>query len=419
LLAAVKGGEVDVVVVWHTDRLYRRMQDLEEYISVCQPRNVPTMAVQTSLLDLTTPSGRMVARTLGSVAQYESEQKAERQKRANLQRALQGRHFSTQRVFGYQPDGLALREDEAAAVRQAYQAVLDGSSLAAICRRLNNAGFRTAKKGNLWDSTVLSQMLKSPRFAGFRVYHREILTGPDGKPVKGEWPAVVDEETWYATHTILTDPSRRWEHPPDQLLSGVARCATCDAVMHSGGQRNGRRRYRCSLMAGHACRESAPIDDFVTNVVLALLSTPNVLAEIAPPQDAGRSREIRHELASLQQRSDGLVAAFTDGTITLQQLQTGQARLARRREELEGLLPVPTGSVLRRLTGTPEPAQLWAALDIDERRQVIDDLLIIKVVAARTKEATYLDWRKRILNPSSLQLTWKHDIAQASRDEAL
>lgn len=235
LLGAVERGDLDVVLVWHTDRLYRRMQDLEEYISVCQGRNVPTLAVQAGPLDLSTPSGRMIARTLGSVAQYESEQKAERQKRANYQRALQGRHFSTQRVFGYEPDGVRLREDESTAVAQAYQAVLDGIPLAGICRRLNEAGFRTAKKGNLWDSTTLSQLLRSPRYAGYRVYHREILTTPEGTPVRGEWATVVDEETWHAAQAVLTDPIRKWEHPPRQLLSGVARCSVCDAVIHSGG----------------------------------------------------------------------------------------------------------------------------------------------------------------------------------------
>ena len=81
---------LDAVLVWHVDRLYRRTNELEEYISICQPRNVPTHTVQSGPLDLATPSGRMVARTLGSVAQYESEQKAERQRRANRQRAQAG-----------------------------------------------------------------------------------------------------------------------------------------------------------------------------------------------------------------------------------------------------------------------------------------------------------------------------------------
>ncbi len=416
LLAAIGRGEVDVVLVWHTDRLYRRMQDLEEFIALCQPRGVPTLAVQAGPLDLATPSGRMVARTLGSVAQYESEQKAERQKRANYQRALQGRHFSTARVFGYGPDGLQLRDAEAAAVAEAYQSVLDGVSLAGICRRLNTAGFRTSKKNNPWDSTMLSQLLKSARYAGYRVYHREILTGPDGAPVRGEWPAIVDEETWLAAQVVLNDPARRWAHPPKQLLSGVATCAVCGAIVHSGGTRNGRRRYRCSAKAGHAYREAEPIDRFVENVIVTYLSRPDIAAQLAPPDHADDIADILRQLAAVQQRSDGLVMAFADGTITRQQLQAGQARLGKQRDDLQQRVPVPAGALLRRLLNTPSAPAVWAALELDERREVIDELLTIQIVSARTKEATYLDWRQRILNPASLKLTWKHSGHEVSRD---
>lgn len=407
LLAAIESSEVDIVLVWHTDRLYRRMQDLEEYISVCQARAVPTLAVQAGPLDLATPSGRMIARTLGSVAQYESEQKAERQKRANFQRAMQGRHASTTRIFGYELDGLHLREDEASAVAAAYRSVLDGASLAAICRRLNSAGLRTSKKGNLWDSTVLSQLLRSPRYAGFRVYHGVILTGADGGPIRGEWPPIVDDETWHAAQVILTDPSRKWKHPPQQLLSGVARCAVCGATIHSGGTRNGRRRYRCSAKAGHAYREAEPIDRFVEDVVVAYLSRPEIATTLAPTEDRDEAAEILRELASVQQRSDGLVKAFTDGLVSQQQLQEGQTRLDNQRQELQSRLPTPRGTLLRRLLVAPDVPDLWSSLDTDERRQVIRELLDIEIIPARTKEATYLDWRKRVLNPASLRLSWR------------
>lgn len=109
----------------------------------------------------------------------------------------------------------------------------------------------------------------------------------------------------------------------------------------------------------------------------------------------------------MQRRSDGLVTAFADGTITLQQLQDGQSRLDRQRRALQARLPVPENPLVRRILASTDVRGLWESLDIDERREVIDDLLEIRVVATGTKEATYLDWRKRILNPQSLILTWK------------
>jgi hypothetical protein len=160
-------------------------------------------------------------------------------------------------------------------------------------------------------------------------------------------------------------------------------------------------------MAGHAYREAEPIDKFVEDIVVAYLSRPDIAAVLAPDEGRDDASQILRELAGVQQRSDGLVSAFADGVISQQQLQAGQARLDRQREALQTRLPAPSGSVLRRLLKTPDVPLLWASLGIDERRQVIRELLTIEVIPARTKEATYLDWRKRILNPDSLRIYWR------------
>jgi site-specific DNA recombinase len=56
---------------------------------VCERRGVLTHTVQAGLLDLSTPSGRLVARQLGAVARYEWEHKA-RVRAAYQQRVLGG-----------------------------------------------------------------------------------------------------------------------------------------------------------------------------------------------------------------------------------------------------------------------------------------------------------------------------------------
>lgn len=407
LLRAIAAHEIDAVLVWHTDRLYRRMTDLEGYITVCQPLQVPTLAVQAGPLDLSTPSGRMVARQLGAVAQYESEQKAERQRAANRHRAQQGKHFGTRRCFGYELDGLTLRQAEADAIRDAYRAVLDGTSLASIARTWNALGFRTPQAGNDWNSEVLGRTLKNARLAGFRSYQRSILYRDDGQPVRGEWPAVVDEELWHAVQSILAEPGRRFPAQARGLLSGIALCSVCGSTVLSGGTRKGRRRYRCRLMGGHVYREAEPIDNLVNDVMLRYLSRPEIQNDLLPPSTRNDAYAIRILLAEEQKRSDGLVAAFADGVITPQQLRAGQERIAARRIELEGQLPRPASPTLARLAAAASPTDVWEVLDTDERRSVINDLLEIRLKPTGGKEHAYLDWRNRIINPDSLELRWK------------
>ena len=72
VLDAICAGEIDVVVIWHADRLHRHPRELEEYIEVCEPRGVATFACISGRVDLSNPDGRLVARMLGAVAAHES-----------------------------------------------------------------------------------------------------------------------------------------------------------------------------------------------------------------------------------------------------------------------------------------------------------------------------------------------------------
>ena len=45
MLDAIRDGRADAVLAWHTERLHRSPVELEEYITVCQPRDVPTPLV--------------------------------------------------------------------------------------------------------------------------------------------------------------------------------------------------------------------------------------------------------------------------------------------------------------------------------------------------------------------------------------
>jgi len=54
------------VLIWHTDRLRRHPAEFEEYITLAEKHGITTHAVRVGELDLSTPSGRLVARMLGA-----------------------------------------------------------------------------------------------------------------------------------------------------------------------------------------------------------------------------------------------------------------------------------------------------------------------------------------------------------------
>ena len=100
------------------------------------------------------------------MARGEIENKSDRHKRALRQAAEQGRRVSGARPFGYKKDGVAIREPEAQAVRDAYLSLLDGVSLGRIARRWNAAGLYTPQGSHLWTGATVGTCLRKPRNAG-------------------------------------------------------------------------------------------------------------------------------------------------------------------------------------------------------------------------------------------------------------
>jgi DNA invertase Pin-like site-specific DNA recombinase len=74
---AINRGEVSSIVCWRLDRLGRTAKGLTALFSLLQERRVNLVSLRDGL-DLSTASGRLMAHVLASVAQYETEIRAER-----------------------------------------------------------------------------------------------------------------------------------------------------------------------------------------------------------------------------------------------------------------------------------------------------------------------------------------------------
>ena len=183
LLDAIREHRVDAVLAWHPDRLYRRIRDLEDLVDMLERNNVEVVTVKAARVNLSTAADRLNARLLGSVAMYESEIKSERVAAAAARRAQQGRFSGGMRPYGYEPDGVTIREEEARHLRAAYEGVLAGRSLAEVTRRLTAAG-STSSTGRPWTPQHLRIVLLSPRFAGL-ASHRGAIVG------EAVWPPTV------------------------------------------------------------------------------------------------------------------------------------------------------------------------------------------------------------------------------------
>ncbi|WP_083744280.1 recombinase family protein [Microbispora rosea] len=93
-------------MIAHVDRLTRSPRELEDVIDQTDQRGIE-LATVTGEIDLATPTGRLIARTLGAAARHEAEHKAERQKRPAMpeRRGGQGRRRWDARPYRYARPG--------------------------------------------------------------------------------------------------------------------------------------------------------------------------------------------------------------------------------------------------------------------------------------------------------------------------
>ena len=162
MLADIRGGQIGAVVVWDLDRLHRRPIELEAFMALADDKHL-ALATVSGDVDLSTAQGRLVARLKGSVAAHEGEHRRARQLRATRQLAERGVP-NWDKAFGYdanrQPDPVT-----APLVRQAYAAILAGSSLRDACAIFNDAEALTVN-GHRWQPTTMSKFLRKARNAG-------------------------------------------------------------------------------------------------------------------------------------------------------------------------------------------------------------------------------------------------------------
>jgi site-specific DNA recombinase len=387
VLGLIERGEVEVVLAWHLDRITRTMTDLEELILLAVEKGVG-IATATGDIDLTTDSGRMVARILAAVARQEVERKSERQQLAAQQRAKAGRPQWSTRPFGYERDGLP-REPEAAVVRKAYADVLDGRSLAAVTADFNASGFSTTKAGQVraadgstysgeWDTPTVRHILLNPRNAAISTYRGEEV-GP------GTWEPLVPEETFRAVVHLLTSPGRRKAGgfaADVNLLTGFATCGACGSAVKAGW-RGGRKGDPTAYLV-YSCRRAGCVSnraEFVESVVLRrvveALEEPGFwLRWMAPASDAGDPAALRAEEQSLRERMEALATDYADGLLSRSQMQAGTTRLRERLAEVERVL-AQVGQT-DALAGLRDTEYVWQELDAmptERLRAVIESVI--------------------------------------------
>jgi len=375
----------------------------------------------------------------GMIAEYERAQILERSRRGKRHRARQGQvSVLSGAPFGYRyvrkseqsAAYYEINEVEAPVVRWVYEHyTIDGLSIGAITRLLNEQRIPTRKQTGRWERSTVWAMLRNPAYkgaAGFgktQTAPRQRITRPlrlrggiasrdsaHHERPQDEWiaipvPSIIDEQTFALAQERLeankTHAPRRTIVP--SVVQGLVSCANCGYALYRTSTRSSARTiyyYRClgsdawRRLGGPLCHNRPIRQDLLDRVawteIVKLLEEPGLIQseldrrlEAARHTNPTKRREdgLRRDLARLQKSIARLLTAYQEDLLSLDELRHRLPELRRSeyaaRAELQSIADQTTdrtaylrlaetlAAFLARLRSSAE------TLDIIERQRVV------------------------------------------------
>jgi site-specific DNA recombinase len=257
LLADIRAGTIDCVLVYKVDRLSRSLLDFARLMDVFAQHQVAFVSV-TQQFNTATSLGRLVLHLLLSFAQFERELIAERTRDKIAAARRKGKWAGGLPLLGYDVDAhgskLRINAEEATRVRAIFTLYGEYQALRPLVRELARRGWHTKRwrtrkgherGGQPFTPGTLRRLLRNATYCGQIRYKEEVHAG--------EHAALVDERTWQQAQTLLREHRQRqgMRLASGALLQGLLRCAACGCAMTSRQTRKGTRHYRY-----YVCRQA-------------------------------------------------------------------------------------------------------------------------------------------------------------------
>ena len=295
LLADIRAGRLDIVVVYKVDRLTRSLADFARLVEIFDAQGVSFVSV-TQHFNTTSSMGRLTLNVLLSFAQFEREVTGERIRDKIAASKKKGMWMGGNPPLGYDASerALVINPAEAETVRRIFALYRELGCVRRVKDEADRLGLRTKRSttangaergGTSFSRGHIYRLLSNPIYTG-QIAHK-------GQLYPGQHPSLIDEETWTAVRDQLAanagDHRRRAKAAEPSLLAGLLVDANGERLTPSHAVKKGRRyRYYVSTALISAARQdhtqswrlaAQEIEDCVISVLVDALANPARLLE--------------------------------------------------------------------------------------------------------------------------------------------
>jgi site-specific DNA recombinase len=387
-------GQIQAVLVYGPDRLSRKYAYQVLLIEELTRHGVETVFLNAP--QSATPEDQLLVQFQGMIAEYERAQILERSRRGKRHRARQGQvSVLSGAPYGYRyvrkredmPAFYEVLDAEADIVRRVYERyTVDGLSIGAIVRELNDDGVPTRKRLSWWERSTVWAILRNPAYIGtacFGKTHtapRQRITRPirqrgrvgsrdsaHHERPRIDWiaipvPALISGETFERAQELLEQNkilARRRTIAPS-IVQGLVSCSKCGYALSRTSTRSSARKiyyYRCIGSDGWR-RLTSPIcdnrpvrqdllDQLVWAELVHLLEDPTLIqqeldrrlaaARTADPTQQ-REKALERDLARVRKSMERMLTAYQEDLLSLDELRRRMPDLRQREQTMQAEL---------------------------------------------------------------------------------
>ena len=285
------------VVVYKLDRFARNRYDSATYKARLKKNGIKVISATENISD--NPEGVILEAVLEGMAEFYSKELSQK-----ISRGLRESAYKCHSIGGHIPLGykivekkLVIDEPNAQIVREAFDLYANGATVAEICEKFNNQGYRTAK-GAKFNKNSFKSMFRNEKYVG--VYTYKEIRIEDGVP------AIVDKNTFDIVQKRLKkngEAPSRGKAKVDYILAQKLFCGHCGATMvgDSGTSRTGEvhNYYTCSNRKRfHSCDKKSIRKELIERIVaedVFALFTPERIEWIADMAIKGNQEDLEND----------------------------------------------------------------------------------------------------------------------------